>query len=78
MGEQDRDTALFAECKWTNEKVDVGILEKLAEKSRLFHYRNTHLYLFAKTGFTKGCMDQAEEMGNVKMVSYKDILTLLV
>lgn len=78
MGEQDQDTALFAECKWTNEKVDKGVLDRLAEKSRLFHYRNTYLYLFAKTGFTKGCMDQAEEMGNVVMVSYKDILTLLV
>lgn len=24
MGEQDKNTALFGECKWTNEKVDLG------------------------------------------------------
>ncbi|MCH5273352.1 MAG: hypothetical protein J1E35_06740 [Lachnospiraceae bacterium] len=24
IGEQDKDTALFGECKWTNEKVDRG------------------------------------------------------
>lgn len=76
MGEEDQDTALFAECKWTNEKVDAGILEKLAEKSRLFYYRNTHFYLFAKNGFTKGCEEKAGEMGNVKMVSYSDIMEL--
>lgn len=77
MGEENQDTALFAECKWTNEKVDVGVLEKLAEKSRLFHYRNVYFYFFAKSGFTKGCMDRAEEMGNVTLVSYQDMMKVL-
>ena len=26
----DKDTALFAECKWTNEKVDLGVLRKMS------------------------------------------------
>ena len=25
MGDQDGDTALFGECKWTKEKVDTGV-----------------------------------------------------
>ena len=70
----DKDTALFAECKWTNEKVDLGVLETLAERSTLFSYKKTHFYLFAKTGFTKGCIDRANEMGNVTLVIYEDIL----
>lgn len=74
MGEQDKNTALFAECKWTNEKVDIGILEKLIERSNLFHYKNKYFYLFAKTGFTKGCINKAEEMGNVKLVVYDEML----
>lgn len=74
MGTADKSTALFGECKWTNEKVDLGILETLVDKSELFHYPNKHYYLFAKTGFTKGCMDKAKEMGNVVLVSYKEIL----
>lgn len=77
MGEEDQDTALFAECKWTNEKVDTGVLKKLMEKSRLFHYRNVHFYFFAKNGFTKGCIDQAEEIGNVTLMSYKDMMKVL-
>lgn len=74
MGEQDKTTALFGECKWTNENVDVGILDKLVERSQLFHYSKTVLYLFAKTGFTQGCVEKANEMGNVVMVTFEDIM----
>ncbi|MCM1467167.1 MAG: ATP-binding protein [Alistipes sp.] len=78
MGEQDKETALFGECKWTGEKVDVGVLEKLIRRSQMFHYDKVHLYLFAKNGFTKGCMDKADTMRNVTLVTYDDILKLLL
>ena len=74
MGEVDKNTALFGECKWTNEKVDVGILDTLIYRSQLFRYTNTHLYLFSKSGFTKGCIDKAAEMSNVTLVTYEDIV----
>ena len=74
VGEQDKDTALFGECKWTNEKVDVGILETLQARSALFHYKKIHYYLFAKTGFTKGCRQKAAEMGNVTLATCEDIV----
>lgn len=75
MGTANKNTALFGECKWTNEKVDLGVLEGLVEKSQLFHYENKYYYLFAKNGFTKGCLDKAEEMGNVILVSYGDMVS---
>lgn len=74
MGEQNKDTALFAECKWTNEKVDLGVLEKLAERSNLFTHQNKYLYLFSKSGFTRGCIEKARKRGNVFLISYRDIL----
>lgn len=74
MGEQDKNTALFGECKWTNEKVDLGVLETLKERSELFSYKNTYLYLFSKSGFTKGCVDKANEMGDATLVNYEDML----
>jgi len=74
MGEHDKNSALFAECKWTNEKVDLGVLETLVQRSELFAYKNVHLFLFAKSGFTKGCIDKAAELGNVTLVTYADIL----
>jgi AAA+ ATPase superfamily predicted ATPase len=70
MGEQDKNTALFSECKWTNEKVDLGVLETLVKRSNLFSYKTKHYYLFSKSGFTKGCIDKAYEMGNVSLVKY--------
>lgn len=74
MGEQDKKTALFGECKWTNEKVDLGVLETLIKRSKLFSYINVHLFLFSKSGFTKGCIDKANELGNVFLVTYADML----
>ena len=74
MGEQDNDTALFGECKWTNEAVDLGVLETLLHRSKLFHYHHTTLYLFAKTGFTNGCKERAKELGNVVLVTFGDIV----
>ena len=74
MGEQDKNTALFAECKWTAEKVDLAVLETLIERSKLFPYKNTRFFLFSKSGFTKGCADMATKLGNVSLVTYDDIM----
>lgn len=70
----DKDSALFGECKWTNDKVDLGVLETLVERSSLFHFGKIHFYLFSKSGFTKGCIDKAAALGNVSLVSYGDML----
>ena len=75
LAEQDKNTALFGECKWTNEKADLGVLETLIKRSELFSYKKVHYYLFAKSGFTKGCVDKANEMGNVSLVNYRDIVS---
>lgn len=74
MGEEDKTTALFGECKWTNEKVSADILETLIERSRLFSYKKVHLFLFSKSGFTNSCIKKAEQTGNVSLISYKDII----
>lgn len=74
MGTNGNDSALFGECKWTNEKVDVGVLDTLAEHSQLFYYKNVQLYLFAKNGFTKGCTEKANEMDNVTLIIFDEIV----
>ena len=78
MGEQDKNTALFGECKWTNERVDTGVLETLAKRGQLFHYGKIYPVLFAKRGFTKGCVDMANRMGNVMLVSYDDLVNSML
>ena len=77
MGIADKNTALFGECKWKNEKVDLGVLETLVARSQIFHYQNVHLYLFSRSGFTQGCQEEAAKLGNVTLVTYEDIMNLL-
>ncbi len=74
MGEQDKDTALFGECKWQNDNVDTGVLNTLIRRSQLFHYSNVSLYLFSKSGFTKGCIEAASKDSRIHLVTYEDIL----
>ncbi|WP_303150417.1 ATP-binding protein [uncultured Cloacibacillus sp.] len=78
MGEQDKDTALFCECKWRNEKTGAEVLDTLLERSGLFRYSRKHLYLFSKSGFTKGCEERAGELGFVSLVAYLDVLKVLL
>ena len=70
----DRDAAIFGECKWTNEKVDVKVLETLMARSNLFHFDKKHFYIFAKSGFTKACIAKAAEAGNVSTISLDDMM----
>lgn len=74
MGEQDKNTALFGECKWTNERVDLGVLETLIERSNLFAYQKKHFFLFSKSGFTKGCIEKAKQLGNATLKTYADMI----
>ena len=70
----DKDTAIFCECKWTNEFVDLDILTSLIDKSRLFNYKNKQFYLFSKSDFTKGCKEKSAEAGNVSLVTFKEMM----
>ncbi len=74
VGASDKDTALFGECKWTNEMVDVPVLDKLMERSRLFNYWEKYFYLFAKAGFTGRCISKAAKTGNVILVKFEDMM----
>lgn len=74
VGFESKETALFAECKWTNVKVDSGVLDKLVVRSQLFNHTKKYFFLFSKSGFTQGCIDKATQLGNVALVEYKDML----
>lgn len=73
VGEEDKTTALLGECKWTNDDVDVSVLDKLIERSKLLKYTKIHFFLFSKNGFTDGCKNKANEYGNVTLVKYQDM-----
>lgn len=68
MGEQDTNTALFAECEWSSEKTGSAALESLVSRSSLFPHKQKYYFLFSKSGFTKDCMNKAQELGVVNLV----------
>ncbi len=74
IGTAEDKTALFCECKWTNENVDTGVLDTLVERSKLFSFTNIYYYLFSKTGFTKGCIDKSIGLGNVELVAFDEMM----
>jgi AAA+ ATPase superfamily predicted ATPase len=68
----NKDDAIFAECKWTNEAVGSDVLETLAERSELFRYKRKYYCLFAKTGFTAAVVSEARRRGNVTLVRFDE------
>lgn len=75
MGTADKNTALFCECKWKNEDIDLSVLETLIERSELFDYEDKYFYLFSKTGFTKNCIEKANELNHVYLIKYEDMFS---
>lgn len=64
----NRNNAIFAECKWRNELVDISVIEDIIRKSELFSYKSKYYYIFAKVGFTKGALEMQSE--KIKLISY--------
>jgi len=69
----NENTAIFGECKWTNENVGVSVLDDLIDQSKLFRYKENYYYLFAKYGFTESCVSKANSIGNVVLLSFADM-----
>jgi len=66
------DKAILGECKWRNQPVDTGIIQRLLERGELFPHHQKHFYLFSKAGFS----DSARKLGeqhNIRMISFEDM-----
>jgi len=74
MAEQDKQIALFCECKWRNEAVNENILELLEHRSTLFRYKNNYYIIFSKSDFTDKCKSMAQAKPNVMLIDYADIV----
>ena len=65
---------LFCECKWTNEPVDVSVLETLVERSFLLTTTNRHYIVFSKSGFMERGQELAGDIGRVHLVTFADMI----
>ena len=65
----------FCECKWRNERCGADVAKTLASRSELFNASEKQLLVFSKSGFTSGCMEYAEQNGNITLVSFADMVS---
>jgi hypothetical protein len=61
--ESDSDSAIFAECVWSDAPANTDALVSLAERSRLLRFSNRYLYLFSRSGFSEDCAEAAVRIG---------------
>lgn len=73
IADNEDNEAIVAKCKWRNEAVGEAELKELQHQSTLFHYKRNILVLFSKSGFTKGCQELADQLGDVLLISYQDM-----
>ena len=69
----NKENAIFSECKWSNVPVKPEILKSLFERSELFRYSSKYYYLFSKSGFSESVSAEAQEMENVRLVRFEEI-----
>ena len=69
----DNEHAFMCECKWKNELQGKEVLQKLMQRGELFSYPHKYYYVFAKRGFTQEAVEWAENVKNIKLVTYMDI-----
>ncbi len=69
MAISHKNHAIFADCIWSEDKVDLPVLETLIDHSEIFPHTTKHFYLFSKSGFTRACMDKVNALSNVNLVN---------
>lgn len=61
----NKDSAIFGECKWRNEPLNMAVVNSLIEKSSILDYKNKYYALFSKSGFSEDAIRFARESDNL-------------
>ena len=72
----DKKYLLVGECKWTNDKVDIAILNTLIDKCSQFDYKSKDWYLFSKSGYELSLIEKAKEVSNIHLITLNDVYSL--
>ncbi len=65
--------ALFGECKWRREKVDISVVNTLLDRGELFAYPEKYYYIFSKSSFQDEVIALAEKNKNVKLIAFEEM-----
>ncbi len=75
---QDNKDYMICECKWRNEKLDIGVLNNLREKADVYSKaRNQTWYvLFSKSGFTDAVKNAAQEDSQILLIDSDELMRI--
>lgn len=73
IGSADKNTALLLNVSGVMKVLTSVFLKHLLNAVNFLISTKAFLY-FSKSGFTKGCIDKANELENVSLIAYDDIL----
>lgn len=66
---------VFGECKWTESKVGISVLDTLKSRAELVVQNANKLYvLYSKTGFTEELLKLAEVDKSIRCISFSEML----
>lgn len=69
-----KENAIFGECKWKNEVIDINVINSLMEKSSLLNYKNKYYVFFSKSGYSNGVIEYAKNNDNVMLYDLDTIV----
>lgn len=75
---RDEENIIIGECKWQNKPAGQEVLEKLKQRSDIFNAKNKYLYIFSKSGFTKGLLDEVRSNNRIFLVDFKNMCEEIV
>ncbi len=71
-----KDSGIYCECKYRNEKVGIKVYEKLLKRSTLVQRPYQYFYIFSKSGFTEELLSLANKKDNLSLITLYDIYSI--
>jgi len=68
-----KDKLIVGECKWQNEEVSQTVYKELKQKAAMFSDKALYFYIFSKSGFTAGLVEEAKTDNALKLVDLSDL-----
>jgi Archaea bacterial proteins of unknown function. len=70
--------AILGECKWRNEKLDMGVVTNLMEKGCLLPYERKYYFLFSKSEFTDAVMEFSKSHTEMYYIEFGKMFEALI
>jgi AAA+ ATPase superfamily predicted ATPase len=69
-----KKSAIFCECKWKNELMDMTVLNELKRKAKTFgQYSEKYFYLFSKSGFKSNLTELSKTDDHICLICLADL-----